>query len=244
MVGFVITRIRFMLNKLAVLRRSANRNARRSVANKNTALNNLIIHSAYLPPLAYFVRMQRADTIRVESCDHYSRQTLRNRCVIMGPNRVQALSVPVVNHHGRKTLMRDARIDYSSRWQQVHWRTIEAAYNKSPFFSLYREEFEPFWLTPYTFLFDLNMDLLSLCLELAEVQVPLIKTEQYILHYEDDVDLRPETTPADSGRGLNFPRYIQVFEPVHGFVPNLSIIDLLFNRGPQTGDYLESVRDL
>lgn len=207
-------------------------------------MNNLVLSTACLPPVEYFARIQRAGRVLVEAHENYSRQTYRNRCVIAGPNGLQSLIVPVLHGKGEKVNIRDVRIDYSSRWQQVHLRSVEAAYNKSPFFAYYRDSFEPIWFARHRYLFDLNMEWLERCLELLGITTVISLTTSFQKEYPECCDMRWKISPKNRERRMTFPRYIQVFETVHGFAPGLSIIDLLFNRGPQAFDYLQQVEDV
>jgi hypothetical protein len=207
-------------------------------------MESILFSTAYLPPVEYFVRLIKAKHICIEKQESFTKQTYRNRCVIAGPNGLQTLSIPVIhsNHDSRKIC--DIKIDYSARWQVNQWRSIEAAYNKSPFFTFYRDEFEPFYFSRTKYLFDLNQELLALCLKLTQIKTEINLTDEFQKEYQNKVDYRFAISPKNHVPALNFPRYPQVFEPISGFAPNLSFIDLLFNRGPDASSYLESVTDL
>jgi hypothetical protein len=204
----------------------------------------VVLSTSYLPPVEYFARLKRAGKVLVESNESYAKQTYRNRCNIAGPNGLQVLTIPILHCKGDRMPIKDIRVDYSTRWQANHWRSIETAYNKSPFFSFYRDAFEPFYFSRYKFLFDLNNDMLSLCMKFSSVRTPISYTESFQKKFTDEQDLRTAINPKNHELYMDFPRYPQVFEPVLGFLPNLSIIDLLFNRGTDSEYYLDSIKQI
>jgi hypothetical protein len=210
-------------------------------AGRDLSMNKVIFSTAYLPPIEYFVYLLNDVEIFIENDENYTRQTWRNRCLISGPNKIQTLTIPVIQEHGSEMHISKVRIDNRSRWQAVHWRSIEAAYSKSPFFMYYRDAFQPFYTKPPNDLLTLNMDLLKLCIELCGLKTKVNVTEKFVKEYPEAKDLRYTLSPKNKKHLFAFPRYPQVFEPVQGFKPNLSIIDLLFNRGPDSVDYLKSV---
>jgi hypothetical protein len=205
-------------------------------------VKKLLISTAWLPPAEYYACLFSADEVFIEAHESYAKQTYRNRCVIAGPNGKQALTIPVLHKAESRIPIREVEIDYSSRWQAIHWRSIETAYNKSPFFEYYRGEFEPLFLSRRRFLFDLNLDGLELCLKLTGRSMIPAYTGHFRKVYEDIEDKRTQISPKNHHAVMAFPRYPQVFEQSNGFIPNLSIIDLLFNRGPDASAYLESVK--
>jgi hypothetical protein len=202
----------------------------------------IILSSAYLPPIEYFVSMLRSESVMIENRESYTRQTYRNRCIIAGPNGRQVLTVPVIQSSRGRGGIERIRADDSKRWQSIHWRSLEAAYNKSPYFHYYREEFMPYYLSKQPWLFVLNHELLLLCMKLAGINVTIGFTDHFQRKYADADDRRAAIHQKGRGKGMDYPRYPQVFESKLGFLPNLSIVDLLFNRGPDAKDYLESVR--
>jgi hypothetical protein len=205
-------------------------------------MGTVVLSTAYLPPVEYFVCLKRAEQVFIEGKETYTKQTYRNRCIIAGPNGTQALTIPIMHMKVSNMQIRDVQVDYSMRWQMNHWRSIEAAYNKSPFFSFYRDEFEPFYFLRHKFLFDLNSDLLALCMKLVSLSTPIGFTESFKKKYTNEDDLRTVITPKNPAPRMEFPRYPQVFEPLLGYTANLSIIDLLFNRGPDSVSYLDLVK--
>lgn len=201
-----------------------------------------VLPAVYLPSVEYFSCLTGRSEIMIENDEHYHRQSYRNRCCIYGPNGIQKLVVPVVHPGKDHRNIREIRIDNASRWQQIHWRSITAAYNKSPFFEYYAPDFEAFFQQPQQWLFELNMELLAVCLKLLRQQTTIKFTGEYQIEYPADIDFRDKLLEKSTRHPERFPRYPQVFEPIHSFIPNLSIIDLLFNRGNDAVSYLRSVQ--
>lgn len=201
---------------------------------------SLPIPTAYLPPIAYITETLRFDEILWEAFETYSKQTYRNHCSILGPNGRQTLSVPVIKVNGNHTLIRDIRISYQQPWQKIHWRSIEAAYANAPFFIYYRDSFHPYYLKPFPFLLDFNQGLTEVILAAIKVDQPIKRTTSFI-GYRNSPDI--EKIISKKSRFHN-PEYRQVFHERSVFLPNLSIIDCLFNLGPETFSYLNQCSHL
>ncbi len=199
----------------------------------------IIVSTSYLPPIGYVSALLKAPEIIVELDETYPKQTYRNHCCIYGPNGKQTLSIPVNKPGGNHTKTRDIRISYALPWNKTHWRAIEAAYNNSPFFMYYQDYFIPFYEKEYEFLADINSKILETVFRLLRISRPLSFTETYVSKPEGFRDLRQELTQKHAPSVC--PVYTQTFAEKHGFIPNLSIIDLLFNLGPETPDYLDSI---
>jgi hypothetical protein len=179
----------------------------------------------------------------IENDEHYSKQSYRNRCCILTTNGPQSLTIPVSKGNQLKTKIKDVRIDYSKAWQLNHWRTITTAYNSSPFFEFYKDELLPFYQKKHDFLFDYNLELINLMNELTGLNADIEFTGHYVdVASEDQIDYRnsihPKQRMQQSDALFTPVPYNQVFEEKFGFVPNLSILDLLFNRGPEAKDFL------
>ena len=201
---------------------------------------NVLANTVYLPPGQYMSEISRASEITIEIMETYRKQTCRNHCSIYGPNGLQTLTIPVIKTNGNHTKTRDIRIAGDQPWQKIHWRSIKTAYNNSPFFLYYGDYFEPFYNRNYNFLVDFNFDLLQKVFTILKIPSILLITSDYRQNPDGMVDLRdkmeiqqPEAKPAPG-------HYTQVFEPRHGFIPNLSIIDIIFNLGPETAAYLRT----
>lgn len=193
--------------------------------------DRILLSSAYLGPVSYYKTLTNAAEVVVEQCDHYHKQTYRNRCRIMTGNGVMELSVPVIKGDG-KVAVRDLKIAYVENWQQVHWRAISSAYNSSPFFEYYRDDFESFYTKKTEYLIDFNMGLMEVVNGLVGIKTPISLTEEYISEPFNSKDCRESFSPKKPNSQA-FP-YYQVFDQKYGFVPDLSILDLLFNMGPES----------
>ena len=190
--------------------------------------------SAYLAPVEYYSAIAKAETVFLENCDSYIKQTYRNRCRIATANGKLVLSIPVEKSSGEKILTRDIRISEHNDWQIHHWRSIESAYNSTPFFEFYKDDLLPFYEKKWDFLWDFNLGIQTKMLELLDLQPEILLTKEYnpVLP-ENVIDLRESIHPKKDNSIENKP-YYQVFEQRFGFQPNLSIIDLLFNMGNES----------
>jgi hypothetical protein len=197
----------------------------------------ILVSTAYLPPVEYFSLISVADEIFVEREENYLKQTYRNRCYILSANGTQLLSVPVYLGSLHKTRLKDIRIDYSKRWQQVHLRAMTASYNSAPFFEFYFENFEKIISKNHEFLLDLNMELTEEVLSILKINKTISYTTDFEPAVGNENDFRYRFTPKKKPiRVVN--KYFQVFSNDKGFVPGMSIVDLVFNMGPQAVYYL------
>lgn len=197
------------------------------------------LSSAYLAPVEYYSKLLNYDKIFIEQHDHYMKQTYRNRCTIAGPEGELALSVPTVKPENPKCPMKDIRISDHGNWRHLHWNAMESAYNSTPFFEYYKDDFRPFYEKKYEFLTDFNEELCWLVCKLIDIQPDTERTTEYKADFApNEIDFREAIHPKKNFRQADpefIPQpYYQVFETRHGFLPNLSIIDLLFNMGPES----------
>ena len=188
------------------------------------------ISTAYLGPVQQYSKMFHFPEVRIETSENYLKQSYRNRCIIAGANGPLPLSVPIVKPDTLKCLTKDIRISDHGNWRHLHWNAIVSAYNSTPFFEYYEDDFAPFYEKKYEFLFDFNEELRMLICQLLDIQPQI----QYTTSFEADVEndfrwISPKQDIADPSFLLK--PYYQVFQDKHGFIPNLSIIDLLFNTG-------------
>jgi hypothetical protein len=203
----------------------------------------LIYPALYNGPVNYFARLVRQKELVLEQFESYSKQTFRNRCIIMGPNGVITLSIPVSRKHGVKTLLRDIRIDYDSNWNKIHWRSLVASYASSPFFEYLADEISPFYHRNFEFLIDLNQQLIEHTLDFLglDIRVSLSNAFTPISPEEDPrLFIHPKKDQAVADPGFLPREYHQVFSDRLGFHPNLSILDLIFNEGPDALSYLKA----
>jgi len=197
----------------------------------------ILISTAYLPPVEYFSVISGAEEIFVETEENYIKQTYRNRCYILSAHGLQLLSVPVFLGSLHKTLIKDIRIDYSKRWQQVHLGAMTASYNSSPYFEFYYERIEKVVSGNYEFLIDLNMELAEVILEILNLKKKLFYTSVFEPVGNKTQDYRYNITPKKES-GFSEKKHPQVFNTGDGFVPRLSVMDLIFNAGPEACNYL------
>lgn len=196
----------------------------------------ILLSTAYLPPIEYFSLIKSSHEILVEANENYIKQTYRNRCYILSPGGPQMLSVPVFEGSRKKVGIREVRIDYSKRWQQVHLRALRAAYGKSPWFDFYFDEFEQIITSEHEYLFDLNGTLLKSALKILKINSAIADTSEFAPCLSLPNDHRYNLHPGNRAEFRN-KRYLQVFGEGH-FTENLSIIDLIFNMGPEAEGYL------
>jgi hypothetical protein len=197
----------------------------------------LIYPLLYNGPVNYYARLVREDRIVLEQFDSYVKQTYRNRCTILGPNGVQTLSIPVKRKRGVKNHFRDIRIDYEIPWNRIHWKSLEAAYGSSPFFGIIRDDLVVFYERRHEFLVDLNRLLMERTLEIMGLHIPVTLTAAFSeISGEGDPRryIQPKVDSLVADPGFEPVPYHQVFSEKHGFLPNLSILDLLFNAGPES----------
>jgi hypothetical protein len=201
-----------------------------------------LFSTAYFPPLIYFKQMLRFESIFFEVYENYSKQSYRNRCEILSPNGIQILSIPVLKISGEKQLIKDVKIDYKTNWQALHLKSIKTAYLSSPFFEYYIDSLLPYFKKKTQFLIDYNYQITNTLLTELQIKKKLKLTERFSLHSEH-TDFRNSIHPKIrfSEEELNkFKPYTQVFFDKFNFIPNLSILDLLFNEGPDSECFLIS----
>ncbi|MCC9138132.1 WbqC family protein [Pontibacter silvestris] len=187
----------------------------------------------------FFWHALRADSLLVEQHENYIKQSYRNRCHVLSAQGLQVLSIPVLRGNSKdKIRITDIEIDYSQKWYNIHWRTIQAAYGKAPYFEFYSDYIREVYERQPKFLFDLNIELLRLYLKLLKLNKPLNFTDSYVTEAPDNVlDLRNKVHPKIYPDNLHVKPYIQVFGKQ--FVSELSIIDLLFTQGPASLSFLQ-----
>ena len=193
-----------------------------------------VFSTAYFPCISYMARFLEEPAPVIEICETYHKQTYRNRCRVMTANGVESLSVPVVKVNGNHTMTKDVAISYKEHWQQIHRRCLESAYKASPYFDHYYSYLEPIFETRFERLIDLNDAALQAVLKMLKVQKEIVHTTDYVHMVEND--LREAFSPKEVSRPDSFPQYYQVFSAKFPFAPDLSVLDLVFNEGPEAMD--------
>ena len=199
---------------------------------------NTIIHPSYFPSISNFVAIAKADIVTFEMEDNFQKQTNRNRMYIYSPNGIQLLNVPIKKSKVAHQKTKDVKIESAFDWQKQHFKSLEAAYRTSPFFEYFEDEITSVFKKKHTFLMDLNLETLEIVSKCLRFNLDFKKTDDYFHESNDKIDYRnlingkKDTTLLDP--------YTQVFGNKHGFINNLSILDLLFNEGKYALDYLKS----
>lgn len=200
----------------------------------------IILPSHYLPNLVYIKYLLHANEIIIEKHQNYVKQTYSNRCHILGANGIQILTIPIVKIHNQKQPFFEVKINYEENWQKQHWLAFQSAYGKSAFWFYYKDYFENFYIqNKYQYLLEFNTNLLQLIIKLLKENRHFSFTQNYELTYNNATDLREyfdakNRNKNEINESENLPTYLQVFAEKFPFQPNLSIIDLLMNNGPQS----------
>lgn len=202
----------------------------------------VLLHPTYFPNSLSMACLAQGP-VRWEACDNYQKQTYRNRCYICNDRGRQLLNIPIrhVGGSGGRQLFREVRIDNGYNWQRQHWRSLETAYRSAPFFEYYEADLQPLFERPFDHLLDLNLATIGVLCDLLGIEFPEAVTESY---EESPATLRDGRflVSAKAGPPMPMPHYPQVFEDRHGFIPDLSVLDLLFNEGTSASDYLQRLQ--
>ena len=200
---------------------------------------SILIHPTYFPNVAHFVAIANTNSLFFEVEDNYQKQTYRNRTHIYGANGKLTLQVPVKFTQKNRQKYRDVRIANDGKWQSLHLKSLQSAYRTSPFFEYYEDDLIPLFENRQKFILDFNFTCFETILNCLQFNIEYSKTKVYKKAPEDKIDLR-YLVNARKEKTFQFEPYTQVFEHKHGFINNLSILDLLFNEGPNAISYLES----
>ena len=228
-------------------------------------MSTALLQTTYFGPVQWYQKLYRYEHTLIEQYDSYQKQTFRNRCIIATANGLQALTVPVDTHpvlgasaaptvlgtsaaESTKCLLKDVRISDHNQWRRIHWNALQSAYSESPFFEYYADDIRPFFEQKYDFLIDFNEAIRQKMCELIDIHPSVEYTQEFlspqevsstshhpIIHdFRDVISAKHPQPDAD----FEVKRYWQVFQHKHGFLPNLSILDLLFCMGPESVFYL------
>ena len=192
--------------------------------------------TSYFPCISYMAHFINDEAPVIEVCETYHKQTYRNRCRVMTANGMESLSVPVVKVNGNHTMTKDMTISPIEPWQHIHSRCLESAYKAAPFFDHYYDYLRPIFEGHFERLIDLNDMALQAVLKMLKVKKEIIHTTDYVREAEND--LREAFNPKRPLEDIAFPEYYQVFSTKFPFAPDLSVLDLIFNEGPEAVEYL------
>ena len=198
---------------------------------------NILIHPTYFPSISHYIAMLQAESVTFEMEDNFQKQTNRNRMYIYSPNGVQLLNIPVKHSIDKHQKYKDVRIENDFGWQKNHFKSLEAAYRTSPFFEYFEDDFRPIFEKKHEFLLDLNLEAFELVNEALGIQFSIEKTSEYFHEVTNLKDFRSLANGKKDTTQIE--EYTQVFNEKHGFINNLSILDLLFNEGRYAVDYLK-----
>jgi len=197
---------------------------------------NIILHPSFFPSVSSFVAMAKADRVTFEMEDNFQKQTNRSRMYIYSPNGMQLLTIPVKHTEKAHQRTKDVKLETAFDWQKQHFKSLEAAYRTSPFFEYFEDDIRPIFEKKHTFLMDLNMETLSIVSKCLRLEFDCDETTEYFQEVTDKVDFRKLINGKKDTSA--FEKYTQVFGDKHGYLNNLSILDLLFNEGRYALDYL------
>jgi hypothetical protein len=198
---------------------------------------NIIIHPSYFPSISHFVAISQCDLVTFEMDDNFQKQTNRNRMYIYSPNGIQLLNIPIKHNKLGHQKTKDIKIETAFDWQKQHFKSLEAAYRSSPFFEYFEDDIIPIFQKKHTFLMDLNLETMSIVSKCLGLEFDYNETTEYFHQVNDKTDLRHLINGKKDT--AVFESYTQVFEEKHGYINNLSILDLLFNEGRYALDYLK-----
>ena len=198
--------------------------------------NDILIYPTYFPSISHYIAMIDAKTVTFEVEDTFQKQTNRNRMYIYSPNGIQLLNISV-KHDSANTNFKDIKIDNQYNWQKNHFKSLEAAYKNSPFYEYFVDDLRPLFEKKHEFMLDLNFEIFELVNEALGISIPFEKTTEYFHEVSDKTDFRYLVNGKKDVTQIE--PYTQVFDDKHGFINNLSILDLLFNEGRYAVDYLK-----
>ena len=204
-------------------------------------MKQLLLSTTYFGPIQWYQKLYRAESVQIERWESFQKQTYRNRCIIATTNGSQALTVPIERQFTINCI-KDIRISDHGNWRHLHWNALQSAYGESPFFDYYQDDIRPFFEQRWDYLLDFNEAIREKMCELIDIQPKVDYSKKFTVYSLSSCvpDYRMVIRPKNPEPDPDFTpkRYYQVYEQKHGFLPNLSILDLLFNMGPESIFYL------
>ncbi len=191
---------------------------------------DILIHPNYFPNIHQFRQIIKANNILFEVSDNYQKQTFRNRTYIYGANGKLGLFIPVIHTHKNRELFKDVKISYESNWMDLHLKSLQSAYRSSPYFEYFEDDFIKLYSEKEKFIVDFNIKCIKLISNLLDLDLDFKISNEYVEKTSDIIDLR-DLSNARKEKKIDTPKYIQVFESKHGYLNNLSILDLIFSEG-------------
>lgn len=200
-------------------------------------MEHILIYPTYFPSISQFAAIVQAEKVTLETEDNFQKQTNRNRMYIHSPNGLQLLNIPIKHSKQRHQKTKDIELETAFDWQKQHFKSLEAAYRTSPFFEYFEDELAPVFQKKHQYLLDLNLLTMEIVAKCLRMKLEYNRTTEYFHEIPEIVDLRnlangkKDETKVES--------YSQVFDDKHGFINNLSVLDLLFNEGKFAHEYLQ-----
>jgi WbqC-like protein family len=197
-----------------------------------------LIHPTYFPSISHFVVMAQADSFTLEMGDNFQKQTNRNRTYIYSPNGIQLLNIPIKHTKERRQNIKEVQLETAFDWQKQHFKSLEAAYRTSPFFEYFEDSLSPIFTKKHRFLLDLNLESMHIVSKCLGMPFEYDETTEYFHEVSEYSDYR---NLVNGKKDISsFESYTQVFGDKHGFINNLSVLDLLFNEGRFALEYLKN----
>ncbi len=205
-------------------------------------MRSVLLHPTYGCPISQYAVIAQADTVFFEAKDNYQKQTYRNRKKIATSLGILQLNIPILHNKYSQERQQtfDVHIENKFHWQRDHWRSLKVAYQTSPYFEYYEDTFEPLYHAEYSKLVDFILKLHEVIMECLQLEKEIKYTDTYEKLPIDKLDFR-HLALAKKKPEILFPEYHQLFKEKHSYLPNLSVLDLLFNEGPNAITYLENI---
>lgn len=207
-------------------------------------MSQILLQPAYFAPIAQYAAIVKNAEIVFEILDNFQKQTYRNRCYIYGANGKLLLNVPVIHNKNQRQLTTDVQVSYAEDWQKLHFKSLQSAYRSSPYFEYYEDDLATIFEKKTTFLKDLHQQTHNFVMDALQENRPTTFTEEYFRNPNNQIDARDLINCKGNSAILTnttFESYTQMFDDKYGFIPNLSILDILFMEGPNAITYLEKI---